>query len=291
MTKYKLLALDVDGTLVGPDGLVAEPVRKAVAAARAGGIAVCLATGRSHIEAREVWRQLKMDPPHEPMVTVGGAVVCQSDTGKTLYHKSIPREAAGLFGRELNRRGYVAMALIDGWRFDVDYIITDAGDQHAASRDWFAKMNVRVNRAPSLADAPPEMPLLRISTVVPSDEAGELASELAGLLGGQLNVHAILAPNYGVTIVEAHALGADKMTALRYVGQPMLVGPGQMAAVGDDLNDLPMIRGAALGAAMPHAPRSLREAADLVVPDGNGGPSAALARFIERLTRGEFDRE
>ena len=289
MTKYKLLGLDVDGTLVGSDDVVDRGVRQAIAHARSAGLAVCLATGRSYIEGRDVWRQLRLEGPLEPMVTVGGAVVCESDTGRTLYHRSIPRDAAGRFGAALNGHGFVAMALVDGWRHEVDYVVTDAGDQHAASRDWFAKMNVSVVRTPSLAEAPADMPILRISAVVSDEAAGDLAAELTKEFGDEIGVHAILAPNYGVTIVEAHARGADKMTALRYVGQPMLVGAGAMVAVGDDINDLTMVRDAGLGAAMAHAPDVLKDAADVVIPSDKDGRRAGLTDFINRLVAGEFD--
>jgi Cof subfamily protein (haloacid dehalogenase superfamily) len=290
MTRFKLLALDVDGTLVGPDGVVGPDIRAAVAAARAAGLAVCLATGRSYRESRGVWEQLRLEGPHEPMVTVGGAMVCQSDTGRTLYHRSMPRSVARRLGSAMNDRGYVAMALVDGWRNAVDYLVTQGGDHHAAGRDWFSKMAVRIKKVASLADAPADMAILRISTVVEDAEARRMAAELSRQFAGQLNVHAILAPNYGVTVVEAHAVGADKMTALRYVAQPMRVGAGLIAAVGDDVNDMPMVRGAGLGAAMGHAPDALKAAADVIVNDGSGDGRPGLADFIRRLVAGEYDR-
>ena len=116
MTRFKLLALDLDGTLVGPDSLVSEPNRQAISMARAAGLAVCLATGRSYPESRGIWGQLRLQAPHEPIVTVGGAMVCQSDTGRTLYHRSIDRDVARRFGAAMNDSGCVAMALVDGWR-------------------------------------------------------------------------------------------------------------------------------------------------------------------------------
>ncbi len=289
MTRYKLLALDVDGTLIGPDDLVSEPIRRAVANARGAGLTVCLATGRSYKECRHVWEQLRLPVTQDPMVTVGGSVVCQSDTGRTLYHRSIDRDVAMQFGEAMNDCGYVAMALVDAWRHGTDYLVTERGDHHAASRDWFSKMDVRVQPVPSLAHIDAEMAMLRISTVVDTADAGAMAAELSRQFDGQLNVHAILAPNYGVTIVEAHAVGADKMTALRYVGQPILVGPGQMVAVGDDLNDLAMVSAAGLGAAMDHAPESLRSVADVVLSTESGAAGPGLAEFVDRLVAGEYD--
>jgi 5-amino-6-(5-phospho-D-ribitylamino)uracil phosphatase len=282
MTRYRLLALDFDGTLVGRDGVVAGEVVEAIAQAEAAGVRVCAATGRSYVESAGIWRQLRLLRPPHPMILVGGAVVAEAETGRTLWQKAIPHEAACDLAEALGRMGYVAMVLVDGWRHGVDYIVTAHGDHGSASRDWFSKMNVRVQRVEHLADVAEGPEALRISTVVQPDLAAVMAAELGGRFADRLTVRAIEAPNYGVTIVEAHAAGADKMAGLRYIAQGLRLPLSQTAAVGDDTNDLTMVRGAGLGAAMPHAPKILLDAADHVVEGG-------LADFIRRLTAGEID--
>ena len=277
MPYYKLLAVDVDGTLLGPDQRVRPDAIDAIGEARRAGLAVCLATGRSYVEAIDVWRAMRIAPPPEPMVVVGGAAVAEPDTGRTLFQKAIAPHVGREFAEAINDLGYVAMALVDGWRYDVDYLITDRGDHHAASRDWFSKMpSLRVRRVPDLGGEADTPQALRISTVADPADAERIAAELTPRFVGRLNVHSIVAPNYGVTIVEAHAHGADKLAALKYVAQGMRIGPGRIAAVGDDINDIAMVRGAGLGAAMPHAPQALLDAADHVA-------SAGLADFIRRL--------
>lgn len=282
MPYYQLLAVDVDGTLVGADQVVSEDVIEAAAEAADAGLAICLATGRSYVECIDVWRRLRLRPPFEPMVLVGGALVGEPDTGRTLYQRPIRLAAACEFAEALNELGYVAMALVDGWRYDVDYLLTERGDHHAASRDWFSKMDVRVRRVRHLAEAPEAVEALRISTVAEPRDARTLAAELQARFGGRLNVQSIVAPNYGVTIVEAHAESATKLSAVKYVSQARRIGPGRVAAIGDDVNDVAMVRGVGLGAAMPHAPRALLDAARHVARDG-------LAPFIRRLAAGEFD--
>lgn len=279
--KYRLLALDVDGTVVGLDNVVMDETIRALAAAQAAGLRVCLATGRSFIETLPIWRQLRLAPPFEPMVLVGGALVSEPDTGRTLTHQPMDRDAGCRFADALNEAGHAAMALVDAWRHGVDYYLTDAGDLHTASRDWFSKMDVKVRRVRRLADAADLPDLLRVSTVAEPAEARRLADRLRGQFDGQLNVHSILAPNYGVTIVEAHAAAATKLTGIRYVAQAHRVPMARVVAVGDDINDLPALRGAGLGVAMARAPDELKAAAD-VVADGS------LARFIDRLLAGEF---
>jgi hypothetical protein len=282
MAHYRLLALDVDGTLVGPDQVVSDEAVQAVAEAAGAGLRVCIATGRSHVESIGVWRQLRLRPPYEPMILVGGALVAEPDTARTLRQWSIPLPVTCEFAEALNELGYVAMVLVDRWRWGVDYLLTERGDHHAARRDWLAKMDVRVRRVRRLADRPEAADALRISTVADAHEAPATAAGLQTRFEGRLNVRCIFAPNYGVTVVEAHVAAATKLAAVRYVAQARRIGAARIAAIGDDVNDLPMIRGVGLGAAMPHAPKELRDAAGHVATDG-------LAAFVRGLAAGQFD--
>ena len=280
--KYELIGIDVDGTLLGPDHKLDAATIAAIGDARAAGLKVCLATGRSFNETINVWSELNLSGPFEPMVLIGGALVSEPDTGRTLYHKTIPAGLACEFADALGRAGYSAMAIVDEWRHGWDYILCETGNVHAAQRDWFAKMDVEIRHVKRLSDADHLPSPLRINAVADAAEAQELAAQMAAKFAGRLNVHAIVAPNYDVTIVEGFALDADKFTALRYIAQAYRIAPGQIAAVGDDVNDLSMIRGAGLGVAMPNASGDVLDACDVVAEGG-------LAEFLPRLTASEFD--
>jgi hypothetical protein len=281
MTRYKFLALDVDGTLVGPDSLVGPDVADALGRAHQAGLRVCLATGRSYIETIGVWRQLRLTPPYEPMILIGGALVSEPDTGRTLYHKPIEPTVAQEFAEALGRAGLAAMAIVDAWRHGWDYLLVEGPDPRQAQAGWFSKMNVKVQPVERL-DRPGLPAPLRISAVVQPRQGEPLAAELSRRFGGRLNVHSILAPNYGVTIVEAFARAAGKHTALTYVAQACRIALRDIVAVGDDINDLAMIRGAGLGVAMPQSRPAMRKAAAHVIEGG-------LARFIDEMLAGRFD--
>lgn len=280
--RYELLAIDVDGTLIGADQLVTADVKAAVAAAGRAGLRVCLATGRSLAETLPVWRQLPLSPPYQPLVVVGGAMVCEPDLGRTLFQRTVPRQAAFDFADELARENLPAFAFVDAWRHGVDYYCAEHGQAELAQREWFSKMRVKVRRVSRLRDDPLAPEPARISTVADPGRACLLADRLAEQFRGVLHVHAIVAPNYGVTVVEAFSVQADKFKAVTYVAQSHVIPPARMAAVGDDINDLSMIRGAGLGVTFPHAPPAVREAADHVAKDG-------LAAFIHQLVDGRFD--
>jgi len=280
--KYSLVAIDVDGTLLGPDHRIVDGAADAIRQARAAGLRTVLATGRSYDETIDYHRQLSLTPPLEPIVLVGGALVAEPDTGRTLYQKPLPLADAGEFADALAEKGCAAMALVDKWRYGFDYLLMEAGDVTVARRDWLAKTGAKVKTVKRFADVADAPELLRVSAVTCGDRAGEMAAELQDAFKGRLNVHAIVAPNYGVTVVEAFAAGASKFTALRYVAQAYRLGAGSIVAIGDDVNDLAMIRQAGLGAAMPHAPAEVKQAADVVASDG-------LGSFLLDLVAGKFD--
>ncbi len=275
-----LVAIDVDGTLIGADQRVPPETVQAVAAARAAGVAVCLATGRSYAETMPVWRQLDLRPPFEPMVLVGGAMVSEPDTGRTLYHKPIDRELTFEFADALADHGYSAMVLVDAWRWGIDYWFAEGTDAERAARDWFGQMDVKYRRVRRLRDAAGLRDPLRVSAVAEPDDAVELADALKRQFDGRLNVHPIRAPNYDITIVEGFAAGASKWTGVRYVAQGFRIPPARIAAVGDDVNDLAMLRSAGLGVAAANATDAAVAAADLTAEQG-------LAHFLRDLAAGK----
>ena len=280
--KYRLIGIDVDGTLLGADHELPRDVAEAVRRARRAGMLVVLATGRTYAETAPIWRKLEFAPPLEPLVLVGGALVCEPDTGRTLYQKAIPLDLAGRLGEAFAEAGYAAMAAVDPWRHGWDYLLCQTGDVHAARRDWLSKIGAKVRRVERFDQAADLPDPLRVTVVVDPDKAAALAARIKTQFDGQLNVHAIFAPNYGVMMVEAFAAGCDKLSALRYVAQAHLIGMAEVAVIGDDVNDLTMIRGAGLGAAMPWAPADLLSAADYVAAGG-------LVEFLDRLVAGAFD--
>ena len=281
-TPFRLIALDCDGTLVGPDSLVPPDIATAVARADQAGIRICLATGRNYIETIDIWRQLELTIPHEPIILVGGALVSEAATARTLYHQPIPRDLANQFADTLADEGYCALALVDRWRHKLDYILTDVGDVETVENRWLSRMPCTVRRVARLADATDAPAPLRISAIVAPEDGDALVARLQARFADQLTVHAILAPNYGVWIVECFHKDTNKLTALKYVSQAYRIPLSQVVAVGDDVNDLPMIEGAGLGVAMAKAPPHVQDAANHVATDG-------LAAFIDDLLAGKMN--
>lgn len=272
--KYKLCVFDVDGTLIGPDEVVPAETIDAMSHLQAQGTRICLATGRSLVETMPIWRQLKLAAPHEPMVLVGGSLVSEVDTGRTLCQRTIGHDDACEYAEALCRAGYSALAIVDVWRHGVDYYICESADAARVEQMWFSKMKVTVQR---LAKFDGQLPSpLRINCVAPPEAAARLAQELSQRFAGRLNIHSIYAPNYDVTVVEAFAKDCTKWAGVMYVAQAYRIKPREIACFGDDVNDLPMIRSAGLGVAMPWAAPSVMQAAKAIAQPN-------LATFLRNL--------
>jgi Cof subfamily protein (haloacid dehalogenase superfamily) len=275
--KYKLLVFDVDGTLIGRDGIVPPETIDAIAQIASGGVRICLATGRSYAETMPIWRQLNLKPPLEPMIVIGGAMVSEPTTGRTLYQQTIEHDLADQYSQALCQAGHSAMAIVDSWRHGVDYYLCEGPDSHLLDKLWFSKMNVTVRRLARLDAAMP--PVLRINCVTTPQTAEALAGQLVERFAGRLNIHSIFAPNYGVTIVEAFASRASKWAGVMYVAQAYRIKPSQIVCFGDDVNDISMLRSAGLGVAMPWANQAVQSVAKAIALPN-------LAQFIRSLAAG-----
>ena len=81
--KYHLIALDIDGTITGPDQLVSDRLRNAVSTVRQRGVLVTVATGRMFRSARRVAGELELDGP---IISYQGAMTGHARTGEILRH-------------------------------------------------------------------------------------------------------------------------------------------------------------------------------------------------------------
>lgn len=278
--KVDLLALDVDGTLVPLDQIIQPDVLDAIEAASEAGVRIVLATGRNATEALPVWHQLRLSGETRPegLVTNGGAIVSDPITGQTLYHKPLPRDLANEIATLFLDAGHSAIGNIDRWRWGRDLQIIEGADSALVYERWFRAMaDLRFEAVENFGtngDATPDV--LRLNAVFPLGTGREVEDQIRATYGDRVVTHCIKAPNYGIMLVEVFHPQASKWTALQYIAQGHRIGAGRMAAVGDDRNDIPMLRGAKIGCAMAEAEAEVQQAADVVATEG-------LAAFIRSL--------
>lgn len=279
--RYRLIALDLDGTVLLPDGTVTPRVIASVRRAIDAGYRVSIATGRNYTESKAIVEQIGIR--HE-CVFVGGATVVDPITGKSLrrtaMHPSIASEVSALF----ESLGHPVLALQDTAANGLDYLITGNLPLRPASANWFNVMRMELRYVPSLATFAHEH-TLRVGICCDAPEADRLMPLLHQHFGTRTMMHNLRVPGMACQVLEVFDPAVSKWEGVHFIAQRNHIAPAQTIAVGDDMNDLHMIRHSGLGVAMGNARAELKPEADLVI-----GPNMedGLAIFLDDLVEGRI---
>jgi len=266
---YQLLALDLDGTVIGKDRRVTDPVRAAVAAAQASGVYITLATGRVFRTALPFAQQLGL---RDPLICYQGALIRHPLTHEILHHTPMPGSLAAEAIALLHRAGTCVIACID----ERLGIIQDGLPFAGFVQRWGSPDPTHVFVASNLAEivrATPPTKLMFFGEPPLVDR--ELAS-LTAHFGTALSV-----VRSDATLGELTAPGLSKGLALATLARHLGVAREHVMAIGDEDNDLPMLQWAGLGLAMGNAPSSIQEMADAVIPSvEEDGVAWAIREYI-----------
>lgn len=281
--RFRLLAIDMDGTLLGPDSRVSSRTRAAVHAALDAGLAITFATGRNWTESRTVLADVGYEGP---CVFVGGASVIDTSNGQTLLCQrmtaSLARELCGRFEAD----GHAACALQDTASAGVDYLISAEYAMSEALTRWLAVTAATYRRvAPGTLPRHDHADTVRVGIVASPQVVDAMQVSLDQQYGNAIVRHAIHVPAYGVDVLEVFDPGVSKWRGVRCVAERLGIAGDAVIAVGDDVNDVPMLRSAGLGVAMGNARPAARAAADLVI---GANAEDGLAEFIESLIAGRI---
>ncbi len=267
-----LIALDLDGTLIGDDLVLGRRTVAAIGAARKRGIAVSIVTGRMTTSALPFARALGLV---DPIVAYQGALVRalpppmhDPRLGRILAHRPLAPDAA---------REVIAWARSVGLEPHVNHLerfVIQADDPRA--EDYSAFLGARAE----LVDDLPAWMRFPVSKVIAVAAATEPIAESI-LADGRRR----FAGRAAVTIshprfLEFLAPGVSKLVGVRHLARRAGVPLGRVLAVGDQFNDLEMIAGVGHGAAMPSAPGPVRAAARYLAPPLE---EEGTAQLIEQL--------
>ena len=265
---YQMLALDVDGTLLDPDGTLRPRTAAAVARAAAAGIRPVLCTGRRYRRTLPIARELGIDAP---LVCNSGAIVKDPKNHRTLWRAdfddSLAIEVLELF------RGHDQPAVVftDRGPHEHDFIIAafptgrEAFDDYVSQNHEHAQIDLNRHwrtASPSVNDR-----MFHICAIGSASEMLGFERVAHERFAGRVQTFVQRSARYLGTMCEILRHDANKWTAILHLARLWGIGPAAICAVGDDVNDIPMIKNAGLGVAMGHARLEIRSAADLVTGD------------------------
>lgn len=298
---YDILALDLDGTLFGPDGRVSEASVRAVRAAREAGIQVVICTGRGYVESKGAIASIDAHIPARgrpiaPIVVAGGSMVADAATGRTLHRwpmsTSLVRRLCVHFAQA--RRAPLILKDRDAAGFD--YLVVNSGPIEYPTQWWFEVMDVEVKFIDDIEHDPHPEHTVRVGFAALTPVMTELARSVAGQFGRETMVQHFSAvagmanstqgvKDEGVQLLEVFGPQVSKWTAVHRLALEQGIPRERIAAIGDEVNDLAMIEGAGLGVAMGNAVKPVLDVADRVT---ESNAHDGVARAIDRILSGEW---
>lgn len=261
---FRLLALDLDGTLLTASHQIPAETKAAIEVARERGVTPVIVTGRMQRSAAPYAAELGMEGL--PMVTYNGAFVSLFPSTEPLYHEPLSLEAARTLAAFCEREGIYLHGYQD------DELCIPAQTPEAIAYQGLAGVEGKVVGPLTAWLGAPQTKMIAIST---PERIAELKSTVQELLGDAANV-TISNPTY----LEVMSSKVSKGRALAAVADRLGVQQSEVLAIGDGLNDLEMLRWAGTGVAMGHAHEQLRAQADWVTTEGPGdGVREAMRHF------------
>jgi hypothetical protein len=264
----KLIALDIDGTLVGHDLNIAPRVRATIARALEHGIAVTLATGRGAAPTQVFASQLHLTTP---TVCLQGAQVYDGVNARSLHESRLEPEVVPWIVRQAQAHDWHV-------HFETPTMVYMPNSQRPpeALRALF-----RVTAMTHVADFLTEMPEVPTKFLVSVHDPAErdaVAAELRrrlvadGIVIDLMNSH----PNF----IEGLPPGISKASGLAWLIEHLDLRVEDVLAIGDNDNDIAMLRWAGTGVAMGNASPGARAVADWIAPSvEEDGVAVAIERF------------
>ncbi|MFN8482619.1 MAG: Cof-type HAD-IIB family hydrolase [Anaerolineae bacterium] len=260
----RLVALDLDGTLLNEELHITPRTIAAIQDATAAGVHVTLATGRAFISTRPFAERLSLTTP---LICYQGGVIGDPGSGRVLHEVTMSVEMA----EKVIEQADLEDLDISLYGKDVIYFRKLQWPQEFYER-WFG---LRVVHAPRLQCALDETLPLKFIIIAEPPEADAIEARWKRLFDGPLHIvrsHRLF--------VEGNPPGASKGTALAWLARRLGVPREAVMAVGDNDNDRSMVEWAGVGVAMGSGAPSLQAVADWVAPgQAEDGAAVALERF------------
>ena len=289
MVLPEVIAVDLDGTLVGSSGYVSAENQAALAAARAAGIEIIVATGRTWSECHHLLRGASVQGP---VITAGGARLVDHPSNATLDVLALPPAVGRQAIEVLVDQGLGVLVLLDPAKHGLEYVHVGPEPLHSVSLWWHKHHGHDVHVAASPEAACALGTVLRVAAVAAAESFAQPVAALKAALGSAARTwhwEAVTDPSLGhapVHLLEVFDPAAGKWAMLERWCVSKGCNPARVAAIGDGLNDVELVQRAPLGIAMGNADARVLAVADHVAPshDDNG-----VARTIEAMLGGRLE--
>ena len=279
----KALALDLDGTALGPGAVMSSRTARALRACIDRGIRVIICTGRPAASA-DIYRQII--GAEGPMVCCNGAAVVDMPGGATIGLSLLDPEAAA-YCVDLSRSMGVYFQVYfppkpGGSGGPWETLMAEQDGPEAAMYRNHTGMKIRIGDLKAALAAPDCTGCIKAMFIAEPAVQERIRPRLEERFGGRVYI----ARTYS-TFLELMAPGASKGAGLKTALARLGLEPAGVIALGDEENDLPLFDAAGFRAAPANAKEAVRAAADLVIASNE---EDGVAQFLEERLLAGFAR-
>ncbi len=259
----RVLACDLDRTLIADDAVLRPRTRAALAAARDAGLRVVIVTGRMFRSVRPYALAAGLV---DPVVCYQGAVVADPVSGRFLRHVPMPVDEAREVIETVQRLGHPILCYVD----DELYVARETPESDA----YAGFQRLAVHAVGDLLVWLPKAPT-KLVTVGDPEELDRLAIDLRRRFHRRLYISKSL-PHF----LEFAAPEVTKAAGLAFLAERLSFGPEETVAFGDGENDVELLDWAGYGVAVADAHPRVRAASDFICPPAE---EEGVAQVVEAL--------
>ncbi len=270
MSEYKLLVIDLDGTIIDINGAISDEDRAALAQAAAAGVRVCLSTGRVVNACHSILDKLSLDGCH---IFYDGALVCDVAMSQEIYCN--PMEAKDIKRAvEFARANGIYLELYTSERF------------FAERPNWSDEIHTNYfGVAPTITDFSgiwERERILKAEILVHNEEEQAQADLFTSHFNGSLRFSIARSPSFPqIDFVNIINPGVSKGVALKALAAHHGINMEEVIAIGDGLNDISLLEAAGTAVAMGNAFPEVKKVADYITLDvKDSGVAAAVRKFL-----------
>jgi 5-amino-6-(5-phospho-D-ribitylamino)uracil phosphatase len=261
----KLVAIDLDGTLLRSNKHLSTANAQAIAQATNQGIHIVLASARPPRSVRDIYHRLALDTLQ---VNYNGALVHDMPRGKHVFHQPMSATLAKKivsFARKMDPNVVISIEILDKWYTDhVDDKLPTETSKHF-SPDFVGPL-----------DAFLTVPVTKLMLLAPPEKLRPIHQAVRTKFAKDIAI--LISDDYLIQLVHKQV---DKANALQLVAKQYNVPRQQVMAIGDADNDLGMVQWAGLGVAMENGWDRLKQIADIIAPtNDDDGVAKILKKYV-----------
>ena len=262
----KLIALDIDGTLMDKDGRISDRVKKAISRAVEKNIYVLIATGRMYSAAVPIGRELGLKTP---VIVYHGSLIKEFyESDRTLLHHHLDTDLSLRIIRDVRKKNIQINVYLD----DKLYV----EEESRILQEYVSRRNIPFYKVNDFETCENFLPTKILALDPDAEKINRTIREFKGKYSSELNI--TKSTDYFCEFINKKCSKAD---GIMFLAEKMGIDQSEIMAVGDHDNDKEMLDLAEIGVAMGNSHDNLKETADYVTDTvDNDGAALAIEKFV-----------